>query len=189
MSDPQNHNDGSRPATRTDRLLRLLYREFLLEPELYLEAGLDTLPERLGQLIGCPAAEALVRAVERERLEALDVGRLRELLAIRDMTLIGRTAAAVAEALKQDDVSYEQCVRAALCYALAEMEAHVFSALRAAGSKRDDWAKHHFIYGLMHGLGDNRERALWELDMALAREPYEDGRLRIRDAIAALRRD
>jgi hypothetical protein len=92
----------------------------------------------------------------------------------------------VAEDLKHADVSYDQCIRAALCYGVAGMEAHVFSALRAASSKRDDWARHHFLYGLMHALGNNRERALWELEMALEREPYEDGRARIREAIEML---
>lgn len=181
--------NGSGPSdhrTPSEALKRLLYGEFLLEPELYLDAGLDDLPQRLGALVGCPPDEAIERVSHQPGLDQVDLTALSSLLSIRDMALTGRTAASVAEQLKQPDVSYDQCIRTALCYAVAGMEAHVFSALRAAGAKRDDWARHHFIYGLMNAIANDTERALWELEMALQREPYEDGRARILAAIALL---
>jgi len=179
---------GLDPARR-EQLQRLVYREFLLEPELYIEAGLEDLPRRVGELLGCSSAEALERLTQQPNLEELTVEQLGRVLAIRDMRLVSRTAAAVAADLKEPGVSYDACVRTALCYAVAGMEAHVFSALRAAGAKRDDWARHHFIYGLMHAVSDNRERALWELEMALQREPYEEGRARIHMAISLLQQE
>ena len=36
-----------------DRLQRVLYREFLLEPGLLEEVGLDRLPATLASLLGC----------------------------------------------------------------------------------------------------------------------------------------
>jgi hypothetical protein len=174
---------------RNEQLRWLLYREFLLEPELYAEAGLHDLPRQLAARVGCAAAEALERVAQCSAPEPISLGELTQWLTIRDMQLTSRTAAAVAEELKQPTASYDQCIRMALCYAVAGMHAHVYSALRAAGAKRDDWARHHFVYGLMNGLSGDAERALWELEMALQREPYEDGRARIRQAIAILQRD
>ena len=172
-------------ATR-EKLQRMVYREFLAQRDLAAEAGLERLPERLAGMLGGTPQQGLDALLESFFLEPLTLPQLQELLAIRDMTLVSRTAAAVAAELKEPDVSYERAIRTALCYAVAGLDAHVFGALRAAAAKRDDWAHHHLIYGLMHGIAGNRERAVWELSMALQHEPYEDMRIRIRAAIDLL---
>jgi hypothetical protein len=169
-----------------EKLQRVIYREFLLEPGLHAEAGLEQLPARLGALMRCPADEALSRLTSTPLLEGVTVEQLREVMTIRDMAIVSRTAAALAAELKEPIVGYVDCCRSALCYAVIGSHGHVFSALRAAASKHDDWARHHYLYGLILGLGGSGERARWELGMALQLEPYEEGRVRIRWALDIL---
>lgn len=169
-----------------EKLQRVTYREFLLEPGLHVEVGLEQLPTRLAALMRCPADEALSRLTSTPLLEGVTVEQLRGVMTIRDMAIVSRTAAALAAELKEPAVSYVDCCRAALCYAVIGSHGHVFSALRAAASKHDDWARHHYLYGLILGLGGNGERARWELGMALQFEPYEEGRVRIRWAFDIL---
>lgn len=166
----------------SDTLNRLIYREFLLSDGLYREAGLEQLPAKLGQSIGAPPSEAIERLTASPLLEALDVEALQHLLAVRDMALISRTAAAVSSALKDPAVSYDQCCRLALIYAVAGMNGHVYAALRAAAAKEDTYARHHYLYALLLGIEGDYDRALWELEMALEREPYAEARVRLRFA-------
>ena len=102
------------------------------------------------------------------------------------MTLVSRTAAALSAELKRDEVTYGHCCRMALCYAVIGRMGHAFGALRAAASKNDAWARHHYIYGLFLGLEGNLDRARWEMEMALRFEPYEEGRRRIRQTMDIL---
>ena len=173
-------------ANPSELLKRMLFREFLLEPELLAEVGLETLPARLAGLLAASEAEAVDRLTASPFLEGLSLDQLQELLAIRDMALVSRTAAAVAAELKEPSVTYERCCRTALCYGVIGSSGHVFTALRAAAGKNDAWARHHFLYGLLLGLEGNAERACWELEMALRAEPYEEGRARIRVAMDVL---
>ena len=166
-----------------DRLQRVLYREFLLEPGLLEEVGLDRLPATLASLLGCAEQEAIGNLTASLLLEAVSLDQLRTLMIIRDMSLVSRTAAALSAELKQDKISYDHCCRVALCYAVIGSEGHVFSALRAAAAKNDRFARHHYIYGLMLGMQGDVERGSWELDMSLQYEPYEEGRGRIRLAM------
>lgn len=161
-------------------LTRITLREFLLEPNLYKEVGLEQLPAKLAQLLDVPAPQAIDELTRSPLLDALDVETLEHLLAIRDMGLISRTAAAVAAELKGDDVTYDHCCRRALVYAVAGMTSHVYTALRAASAKDDSYARHHYLYALILAVEGDLDRALWELEMALEREPYADARLRIR---------
>ena len=170
----------------TEKLQRVIYREFLLEPGLHAEVGLEQLPARLAAPLRCPADEALSRLTSTALLEGLSLEQLRETLTIRDMAIVSRTAAGLAAELKEPAISYVECCRAALCYAVIGSHGHVFSALRAAASKHDDWARHHYLYGLILGVGGNTERACWELGIALQFEPYEEGRIRIRWALDIL---
>ncbi len=167
-------------------LRRMILREFLLEPDLYREVGLDRLPAQLGGLLGCPAERAISGLLAGETLDATPLESLEPLFAIRDMALVSRTASSLAVELKQPEGPYERCCRTALCYGVARMTSHVYAALRAAAGKDDSWARHHFLYGVILGLEGSRERALWELDMALRREPYEDARIRARQVISLL---
>lgn len=170
----------------TEKLQRLIYREFLLEEGLLTEVGLEEVPGRLASLLGCAADEAVARLLSSTWLEPLELADLQALLVIRDMTLVSRTAAAVAAELKGEGVDYKDCCRMALCYAVIGRNGHAFSALRAAAAKNDEWARHHYLYGLILGVEGNEERACWELNMALRSEPYEEGRIRIRRALDLL---
>lgn len=169
-----------------EKLQRIVYREFLLEPTLLEEVGLEDLPARLAALLGCQADEAVALAVRSPLLKALTVEQLRGLTAIRDMAFVSRTAAALSAELKEQGASYNRCCRTALCYAVIGSHGHSFSALRAAAAKNDGWARHHYLYGLTLGQQENLDRARWELGMALESEPYEEGRLRIRFAMDVL---
>ena len=169
-----------------DKLQKVVYREFLLEPNLLAEVGLEGLPATLASLLSCPEEEAVARLVESPLLEPLGLDQLKSLMIIRDMTLVSRTAAALSAELKRDGVSYDHCCRMALCYAVIGSQGHAFGALRAAASKNDGWARHHYLYGLMLGLEGNVDRARWEMGMALQYEPYEEGRARIRAAMDLL---
>jgi hypothetical protein len=164
----------------------MIFREFLREQDLHREVGLEKLSEQLGERLGCPPDKAIAELVAHPFLEPLALDELQRLIVIRDMALVSRTAAALAADLKRAEVSYEACCRTAICYAVAGLESHVFAALRAAAAKDDSWARHHFLYGLVLGAAGNRERALWELDMALRVEPYEDARVRVRRAMDLL---
>ncbi len=164
----------------TEKLQRILFREFLLEPGLLEEVGLEEVPSRLATLLECDKDRAVETLVESPLLEALDLNQLKGLLVIRDMTLVSRTAAAVAAELKDPKVTYDQCCRAALVYGISGRDGHVFSALRVAGGKNDSYARHHYFYGLILGMKGDLDRARWELGMALQNEPYEEARIRIR---------
>jgi len=167
------------PEATVELLRRALYREFLMEPGLYLEAGLEDLPRRLAARLQCSEQEAIPQLLSSPDLEPLSGDELKQLLSIRDMTF-SRTAAAVASELAPSSCTYDRCIRMALCYAVLGRFGHVFSALRAAGAKDDSFARHHHLYGLVLALQGNAERANWELGKALANEPFEDGRARIR---------
>jgi tetratricopeptide (TPR) repeat protein len=169
-----------------DKLQRVLYREFLGEPHLFVEAGLDELPKVLAKHLGCAPDRGLHQAAATTFLEQLDTTTLRQLFHIRDMNLISRTAAAVSSEMKADEVSYEQAIRRALCYAVMGLQPHAYAALRAAARKRPTWARHHYLYGVMQGMAGDYPRALRVLELALEREPYEDARQRIRRVIAAI---
>jgi hypothetical protein len=169
-----------------EKLQRVVYREFLLERGLAAEVGLEQLPTKLAALLGCRAQDAVSQLTSSPLLGALALDPLRELLQIRDMSVVSRTAAALSAELKDAAVGYEACCRAALCYSVIGSHSHVFSALRAAANKHDEWARHHYLYGLILGIGGNAERARWELRMALRYEPYDEGRSRIQMVIDTL---
>jgi len=169
-----------------ETLQRIFYREFLLEPKLYLEAGLEDLPRRLASILDCSEEEALEKVARSPTLEAVSLEQLQTLLVIRDMSLVSRTAAALSAGLKAPDVSYDRCIRVALCYGIIGHLGHVYSALRAAASKHEQWARHHYLYGLLLGIQNASDRACWELGIALKYEPFEEGKARIRRAYEAL---
>lgn len=166
--------------TVEEKLQRVLFREFLLEPGLYLDVGLEDLPARLASLLECGEDEALAQLVQDALVQPLALEQLRALLAIRDMDLVSRTAAAVSATLKEQAVTYDQCIRTALCYAVIGQLSHVFSALRAASAKQERWARHHYLYGIILALQGNTERACWELQMAAQFEPFDQGLERIK---------
>ena len=62
-----------------------------------------------------------------------------------------------------------------------------FGALRVAASKHDDWARHHHVYGLIHGVFGDFDEALPELERTRAAEPGEEVRARIAEAVELCR--
>lgn len=168
---------------RQESLRRMIYREFLLESNLYKQMALDELPEKLAAVLNCPTEHAVATATAHLFLEPFSFDQLKELFVIRDMEFVSRTAAAVNSELKEANRSYQDCIRSCLCYGLLGMKAHCFSALRSAAGKNDTWAKHHYLYGLLLGIDGRLDRARWELEIALEKEPYEDGKISIRRAI------
>lgn len=173
-------------AVLKEKLERMLYREFLAEKDLYREVGLERLPEKLAALTGLPRAEVLSRLLASPELELLKMEDLRRLVRVHDMTFLSRTAATVAHELKRPEIDYGRCVREALSFAISDQRAKAFAALRAAAAHNPEWARHHFIYGLLQALAANNARALKELSAALEREPYDDARRRVRAAITLI---
>ena len=167
------------PPLNPDCIQRAIYREFLLEPGLYLEAGLDDLPKKLGSKLDCSDEEAIPQLLASPNLDPLETDELRLLLQIRDMSF-SCTAAALTRELQAKGVTYDRCIRMALCYAVLSRYGHVFSALRAAADVNDSYARHHHLYGLILAIEGNNERAKWELGIALHNEPFDTGKDRIR---------
>ncbi len=174
------------PTEPLEHLQRLLYREFLAESDLYKEVGLERLPISLSALLGWPADEVIWRLAETTFVEELSLEQLATLFRIHDMELVSKTAATIARELREAHVSYEQAIRVGLAYAVTGMHAHAFAALRAAARKKPQWARHHYLYGVLAGLMGNHARAVRELERALEQEPYEDARQRVRAAIELL---
>ena len=168
------------------QLQRILYREFLGEPHLYRDVGLDQLPQALGELLGCGPDDGLMRAAASTFLDEFEIRTLRRLFRIRDMDLVSRTAAAVSAELKEPQVSYDTAVRRALSYAVIDLKPHAYAALRAAARKKPEWARHHYLYGVLQAMSGDFPRAMRALDTALQREPYEDARQRVRAAMALI---
>ena len=166
------------PAQTTVRV-RLIREEILQERAEEITRELDDLPRKLAGLLSCGEQEAIPRLLATPNLEPLDTDDLRRLLQIRDMAF-SRTAAAIATELQSPGVTYDRCIRTALCYAVMGRLGHVFSALRAAADLNDGYARHHHLYGLILALQGNADRARWEFGLALENEPFENGKTRIK---------
>jgi hypothetical protein len=113
------------------------------------------------------AVEVATRAITGERFAALP----------------GRSGSDVRAAFRSPDDNSRSCCRSALCYAATGSRERAFGALRVAASKRDDWARHHHLFGLTHGVSGDYDEALPELERARAAEPMEDVRVRIGEAV------
>jgi hypothetical protein len=164
----------------TDAFKAMLLREFFLEPRLakefqaarFLSWASGKLAWPLSKVIAVKLGispkpvEVAVRAITGERLMALPVRSLADVLA----------------AFKSPDDNYRSACRSALCYAVTGSREWAFGALRVAASKHDDWARHHHLYGLIHGAFGDYDKALPELERARAAEPLDDVRARIGEA-------
>lgn len=56
-----------------------------------------------------------------------------------------------------------------------------------AASKNDSWARHHHLYGLIHGAMGRDDRAAWELERAAGAESHDAAKARIFEALALVR--
>ena len=156
-------------------------REFYREPRLADEFEAARWLAWLGGMAVRPAAkivastfgippilvEFTARRIMTEQVMALPVRMISDMLAL----------------WKSDTDNYQSCCRSALCYVVTNSNGFAFGVLRHAAWKNDDWGRHHHIYGLIHGIDGDYERAMFELGKALSPEPYQDVRQRIAEAI------
>ncbi len=155
-------------------------REFYCEPRLADEFRAARWLAVLGGTVVRPASKVIggmlnippvlveyaARKIMTERIIAFPVRMLSDLLA----------------QWKSDTDNYQSCCRSALCYTITNSYGFAFTVLRHAAWKNDDWARHHHIYGLIHGIQGNYQQAQFELKKAESAEPYRDARQRIWEA-------
>jgi hypothetical protein len=164
----------------TDVFQAMILREFFLEPRLAQEFNAARVLSWLGRKLARPLAKVVAGkfGVPPQVVEIP----ARAIVGERFMTLPVRAAADILAWFKSADDNYRSCCHSALCYAVTGSHEWAFGALRKAASKRDDWARHHHIYGLIHGMTGTHERCLFELEKARSAEPHEDVRTRIAEA-------
>jgi hypothetical protein len=169
----------------TDAFKAMILREFFLEPRLAEEFQAARVVSWVGGKLAWPLSkvvaaklgippkpvELAVRAITGERFTALPVRSFSDILA----------------AFKSPDDNYRSACRSALCYSVTGSREWAFGALRVAASKHDDWARHHHLYGLIHGVFGDYDKALPELERARAAEPMEDVRARIGETVELCR--
>lgn len=85
--------------------------------------------------------------------------------------------------LRSPDDIYRSACRSALCYAVTGSREWAFGSLRVAASKLEDGARHHHIYGLIHGSSGANGAAWFELEKARSAEPHTAVRTRIEEAL------
>jgi hypothetical protein len=163
----------------------LLLQELVTEAELLAELGIRAEVEAL-----CAAGQSTLEAVAdgSAGVPYFLVERSMDTLINRTCSdlLAQRTAADVAASAKNAESKYISCCRSALCHAAAGHYKHAFGALRVAASVDDRWARHHQIYGLIHGVEGNADGARFELGLALEGEPYPENRRRIELGLSLL---
>lgn len=141
----------------------LLVREFLGEPDLVEWFGFDRSLQ--------PTDGTFSRDDARSFLERLD-GAL-------STTEWRRALEDRLDAAETDAERYRTACWKALCHGLLREYDAAFDALRTAAAVDDDWARHHHVYGLIHGARQSTEDARFELGLALDAEPYPEARDRI----------
>jgi len=173
--------------SNTDPFQGLILREFLLEDGLRDEFNYAEVASWLGELASEPVAVAVEHFLSGGILAFVNAGLTQQaivhLVKIKNTTLLLRAAADFLAFMKSADDNYKSCCRSALCHAVQGSWEWAFGALRAAAHKNDAWARHHHIYGLIHGAKGDFATALPELERAEAEEPYPDPRRRIAEAI------
>ncbi|MBD2772683.1 hypothetical protein [Iningainema tapete] len=170
----------------TDVFKSMILQEFLLEDRLRSEYNYAEVASWLGNLVKVPASVAVEQFLASGVLVFVNAGltqkAIAELVKVKNTTLVIRAVADVLASCKSDEDNYKSCCRSALCHAIQGSYDWAFGALRVAASKNDNWARHHHLYGLIHGAKGDNERALFELEKALAAEPYAEPRKRIEQA-------
>lgn len=167
-----------------------LLREFLAEPELEREYDVAATAEAVGEALGVAHAEALERAHDAARWDALVKAvasrGLGELVRFEHTGLLFRSRADIVAALRSSHDAYATFCRHALCHALQGEHERAFGALRGAAARHEEWARHHHVYGLIHAVCGDVERARYELEFALQAEPVPAARTRIVELLAAI---
>jgi hypothetical protein len=170
-----------RMATIADGFRALILREFYLEPRLPDEFKAASWINWFGNTVSKPASYIVAAkfGIPPQIVEKP----VRFICGLQNATWVVRAFSDWLASLKSSRNNYESCCRSALCYAITNAPEWAFGALRKAASRNDSWARHHHIYGLIHGERGDFERAAFELGKALGVEPYQDVRARIEEAM------
>lgn len=178
-------------AGPSDFFQAMLLREFLLDEPTTEDYDLTEVARRLGSLQGCAHEEAIGRFLAGEIGPVVDSGLTRPVIQLliqgKQAPLLVRLAGAVKKIMNPRAGDYQASCGLALGLAIRGESELAFEALRLAGSMHDDWARHHHIYGLIHGSEGNAARALFELNLAHDAEPFAATRGRIAEAIEVAR--
>lgn len=165
----------------------LILREFLLEDNLQNEFNHAEIATYLGNLAGQPAALAVDRFLGGGILSFVGAGMTKKaithLVQVKHTILIARSLADILALWKSGEDNYHSCCRSALCHAVVGSWKWSFGALQYAANYNDSWARHHHIYGLIHGAQNHFDKAEEELQRAEAEEPIEDAKQRIKEAL------
>ncbi|MFB2881824.1 hypothetical protein [Floridanema aerugineum] len=169
----------------------LLLEEFILEPNLRREFGI---PEKFSELalhfsdqaatilhllivnhVGLPIPSDVIKEV------------INWLIAKRHTTLIFRSISDIIATVRSEQDKYNSCCRSAICHGVVGSDDFAFGALRIAASVNNTWARHHHIYGVIHGIKNCNLQAQYELEMAYNNEPYSETKARIQLALEILK--
>lgn len=174
-------------AGSSDVFQAMLLREFLLDEATTGEYDLSEVVRRLGVILDCSEEEAIGRFVAGDARSAVSGGLVHSAIVSmiqgKRSPLLVRLAAAVKKIMDAKLDDYPASCGFALGLAVRGEYELAFEALRRAGHVHDDWARHHHLYGLIHGARGDYSRALFELGLARDAEPFATTRGRIAEAI------
>ena len=159
-------------------LARLLVREFVLHPELVEEFDLEN---HLSSL-DLSTEELLLSQPERVEISPEVAEALTELLSKRwrrKPLYLLKTTARLLEDADTDEAKYLRFCHSALCHGILGDADHAEKCLLEAAAIDDQRPLHHHIYALIHGLRGEAEKALFELHLAIERQPGEENLPRI----------
>ena len=162
----------------------LLTRELVLEPRLAEEFGLNELlqaPASDGDANGQPVLQALDRG---ESITELGLEKaLKEELKRNKLFAFTKPTAEKVESIEEDAEKYQVYCQLAACDGVGRAPARAARLLEEAGTIEDGWARHHHLQGLIQGLRKNYESAREELEVAMENEPFQNGKVRIEQAL------
>ncbi|PTY04142.1 hypothetical protein DB346_04950 [Verrucomicrobia bacterium LW23] len=186
------------PAQAQCSFESLLLREYTLEPGLRDEAKLPGRVAERTRRVTEPLLNALDMLMKKQAATVpptFNPGFDVPLSALRGLieragehdtaTVLTRAFTDFREGILSSSRRYISCCRTALVFAMQGKHENAFASLRTASQVNDGWARHHHLYGLIHGVRGDREKAAFELGMAQAREPFPAARKRIEDALRA----
>ncbi|HSI83329.1 MAG: tetratricopeptide repeat protein [Candidatus Methylacidiphilales bacterium] len=175
----------------------LLLREYTLEPGLREEAKLPSRMAESARRVTEPILSALDVLMKKQATvpAPLNPGFQVPINALRGFfmrasesdtaTVLSRFFADFSEGIRSSQRRYLSCCRTALIFAMQGKYEQAFASLRTASQVNDGWARHHHLYGLIHGVRGDLEKARFELGLAQTREPFPAARKRIEDAARA----
>ncbi|HEY9696131.1 MAG TPA: hypothetical protein V6D10_02635 [Trichocoleus sp.] len=178
-------------STVTSEFQALLLAEFLVEPRLRDEFGISGTMSELAAQFSEPVAKAICAVVSSQTGLVLPPDAMEAVLKVvsaqQQMTLLSRSVADVLATIRSPHDKYNSCCRSAICHAIVGAYDNASGALYHASRVNDSWARHHHLYGLLHGARNRQEKARYELEQAYAQEPWKESKVRIAQALALLK--